>query len=75
MKQIKNRIQSIEMKFLRTEGCTKLDHIRNEDLRLELNTRIYSLNEKLINIVGTGLPMFKEWTTRNFRNEYTISIQ
>ena len=37
-KQIKTRIQSTEWTFLRrTKGCTKLDHIRNEYLRSELN--------------------------------------
>jgi hypothetical protein len=32
-----NRIQAAEMKYLRTvKGCTRLDHIRNEDTRNEL---------------------------------------
>jgi hypothetical protein len=32
-----NRIQAAEMKYLRTvKGCTRLDQIRNEDIRIEL---------------------------------------
>jgi hypothetical protein len=32
-----NRIQAAEMKYLRTvKGCTRLDQIRNEDIRNEL---------------------------------------
>ncbi|PSN38643.1 hypothetical protein C0J52_24617 [Blattella germanica] len=45
-KQIKNRIQSKETYFRRrTIGFAKLDHIRNEDIRLELNR--YALNRKI----------------------------
>ena len=39
-----NRIQDTEMKFLRrVKGITKLDRIRNEDVRKEL--RIYAMNK------------------------------
>jgi hypothetical protein len=32
-----NRIQAAEMKYLRTvKGCTKVDQLRNEDIRSEL---------------------------------------
>ena len=32
-----SRIKSVEMKFLRrTKGCTKLDHIKNEEIKREL---------------------------------------
>jgi hypothetical protein len=32
-----SRIQSAEMKFLRSiKGCTRMDHIRNEEIRTEL---------------------------------------
>lgn len=42
----RSKIQSAEMKFLRrVKGCTKMDQIRNEDIREELN--IYSIHEKL----------------------------
>jgi hypothetical protein len=42
-----NRIQAAEMKHLRTvKGCTRLDQIRNEDIRNELG--ISPLSEKLI---------------------------
>jgi hypothetical protein len=42
-----NRIQAAEMKYLRTDkGCTRLDQIRNEDLRNELG--ISPLSEKII---------------------------
>jgi hypothetical protein len=40
-----NRIQAAEMKYLRTvKGCTRLDQIRNEDVRNELG--ISPLSEK-----------------------------
>jgi hypothetical protein len=40
-----NRIQAEEMKYLRTvKGCTRLDQIRNEDIRNELG--ISPLSEK-----------------------------
>jgi hypothetical protein len=39
-----NRIQEAEMKYLRTlKGCTRLDQMRNEDMRNELG--ISSLSE------------------------------
>jgi hypothetical protein len=42
-----NRIQGAEMKYLKTvKGCTRLDQIRNEDIRNELG--IYPLSEKVI---------------------------
>jgi hypothetical protein len=41
-----NRIQGTEMKYLRTvKGCTRLDQIRNEDIRKELG--ISPLSEKI----------------------------
>jgi hypothetical protein len=40
-----NMIQAAEIKYLRTvKGCTRLDHIRNEDIRNELG--ISPLREK-----------------------------
>jgi hypothetical protein len=42
-----NGIQEAEMKYLRTvKGCTRLDQIRNEDIRNDLG--ISSLSEKII---------------------------
>jgi hypothetical protein len=42
-----NRIQAAESKHLRTvKGCTRLDQIRNEDIRNELG--ISPLSEKII---------------------------
>lgn len=42
----KSQIQSAEMKFLRrVKGCTRLDHIRNDDIRAELD--IFSLNRRI----------------------------
>jgi hypothetical protein len=42
-----NRIQAAEMKYLRTvKGCTRLDQIRSEDIRHELD--ISHLSEKII---------------------------
>jgi hypothetical protein len=42
-----NRIQEAEMKYLKTvKGCTRLDQIRNEDIRNELG--ISPLSEKVI---------------------------
>jgi hypothetical protein len=42
-----NRIQAAKMKYLRTvKGCTRLDQIRNEDIRHELG--ISPLSEKII---------------------------
>jgi hypothetical protein len=38
-----NKIQAAEMKYLRTvKGCTRLDHIRNEDIRNELGISPFS---------------------------------
>jgi hypothetical protein len=42
-----NIIQAAEMKYLRTDkGCTRLDQIRNEDLRNEMG--ISPLSKKII---------------------------
>jgi hypothetical protein len=42
-----NRIQAAEIKYLRTvKGCTRLDQIRNEDIRNELG--ISPLSENII---------------------------
>jgi hypothetical protein len=42
-----NRIQVAEMKYLRTvKGCTRLDQVRNEDIRNELG--IFPLSKKII---------------------------
>jgi hypothetical protein len=42
-----NRIQAAEMEYLSTvKGCTRLDQIRNEDIRNELG--ISPLSEKII---------------------------
>jgi hypothetical protein len=42
-----NRIQAAEMKCLRTvKGCTRLDQVRNEDIRKELG--IFPLSENII---------------------------
>jgi hypothetical protein len=41
-----NRIQTAEMRFVRkVKGCCRLDRIRNEDTRAELN--ICSINERI----------------------------
>jgi hypothetical protein len=41
-----SRIQSAEMKFLRSvKGCTRMDHIRNEEIRTELE--IYAIQDKI----------------------------
>lgn len=41
-----NKIQTAEMRFLRrVKGCSRLDHIRNQDIRNELH--IYKLQEKI----------------------------
>jgi hypothetical protein len=38
--------QAVEMKFLRSvKDCSKIDRIRNEDIRMELD--IFSLNPKI----------------------------
>jgi hypothetical protein len=35
----KSEIQATEMRYLRSvKGCTKLDHIKNEDIRKESDT-------------------------------------
>jgi hypothetical protein len=40
-----NKIQTAEMRFLRkVKGGTRLNKIRNEDIRAELN--VYSINER-----------------------------
>ena len=45
-KRDKSNIQSAEMRFLRTvKGCTRRDHIKNDDIREELG--IFNLNEKI----------------------------
>jgi hypothetical protein len=49
-----NKIQATEMRYLRlVKGCTKLDHIKNEDVRKELDIdstqyKIENYREKLI---------------------------
>jgi hypothetical protein len=38
---IQNRIQAAGMKYLRTvKGCTRLDQLRNEDIRNELGKKV-----------------------------------
>ena len=44
-KEIKNRIQTLEMKFLRKiKGCTKQNRLRNDNIREELQA--FSINDK-----------------------------
>jgi ribosomal protein L20 len=46
IKKDKDKIQAAEMRFLRTvKGCTRVDRIRNVDIRAELN--IYNINNTL----------------------------
>jgi hypothetical protein len=41
-----SRIQSAEMKFLRSvKGCTRMDHTRNEEIRTELE--MYAIQDKI----------------------------
>jgi hypothetical protein len=41
-----SRIQSAEMKFLRSvKGCTRMDHIRNEEIRTDLE--MYAIQDKI----------------------------
>jgi hypothetical protein len=41
-----SRIQSAEMRFLRSvKGCTRMDHIRNEEIRTELE--MYVIQDKI----------------------------
>jgi hypothetical protein len=41
-----SRIQSAEMKFLRSvKGCTRMDHVRNEEIRTELD--MYAIQDKI----------------------------
>jgi hypothetical protein len=41
-----SRIQSAEMKFLRSvKGCTRMDHIRNEEIRTEIE--MYTIQDKI----------------------------
>jgi hypothetical protein len=45
-KKDKDKIQAAEMRFLRrVKGCTRVDRIRNIDIRAELN--IYIINNRL----------------------------
>jgi hypothetical protein len=57
-----NKIQTAEKRLLRkVKGCTRLDRIRNEDIRAELN--IYSINERLQVIDTDGKTTSIEWKT------------
>ncbi|KAF6206398.1 hypothetical protein GE061_017631 [Apolygus lucorum] len=50
----KQKIQTVEMKFLRrVKGCTLRDQIRNEHIREELG--VYSVNEKIAEARENGL--------------------
>jgi hypothetical protein len=62
------RIQAAEMKYLRTvKGCTRVDQIRNEDIRNELG--ISPLSEKIIEYRN-------KWKAHLRRMEHTrISLQ
>jgi hypothetical protein len=58
-----NTIQAAEMKYLRTvKGCTRLDQIRNEDIRNELG--ISPLSEKIIEY-------WNKWKAHLQRMEHT----
>jgi hypothetical protein len=62
-KRDRNRIQAAEMKYLRTvKGCTRLNQIRNEDIRNELD--ISPLSEKIIECKN-------KWKARLQRMEHT----
>ena len=43
-KKNQNRIQSVEITFLRTKGCRRLDCLRNDEIRKELH--IFSMNRR-----------------------------
>jgi hypothetical protein len=61
-----NTIQAAEIKYLRTvKGCTRLDQIRNEDIRNELG--ISPLSEKIMTNSGiNGKHICKEWNIPAF---------
>ena len=44
-KRLKSQLQSMEMKYLRVMGITRLDRVRNVDVRNELE--IESLSDKI----------------------------
>jgi hypothetical protein len=47
-----SRIQSAEMKFLRpVKGCTRMDHIRNEEIRTELE--MYAIQDTRVSQMKT----------------------
>ena len=60
------RLEAAEMRFLRSvKGCTRLDKIRSEVIRKELEiSGIQDVRSKH----KTGSTILKEWTTPDFRN-------
>lgn len=45
VERIVEKIQNTEMRFLRwIMGCTRFDHIRNQDIKLDLNVNLINQN-------------------------------
>jgi hypothetical protein len=62
-----SRMQATEMKFLRrVEGITKLDRVRNEDVRKEFG--IYAMNDKI-------KQKRTEWQHKDRMNNERLTIQ
>jgi hypothetical protein len=60
-------LEAAEMRFIRSvKGYTRLDKIRSEDIRKELEiSRIQDVRAKY---KQNGSTILKEWTTPDFRN-------
>jgi hypothetical protein len=57
------------MEYLRTvKGCTRLDQIRNEDIRSELG--IFPLSEKIIKYRNKWKHICKEWNIPAFHDRH-----
>jgi hypothetical protein len=69
-----SRIQSAEMKFLRpVKVCTRMGHIRNEEIRTELEMLQFKI--KLQNTRSVGLHIYRECTIPDCPNKLFYTNQ
>jgi hypothetical protein len=71
-KQQESRIEADQMRCLRAVAAyRRLDHIKNKTFRQELNTSIFNILDKIVNIKQIGSITWKEWMEPDLLKYFT----